>query len=78
MISEVFYWPGDMLGNRMSARQRRTTAAWLLILAVATLPLRYVWKDAIWMVWALSEGALVISLATIVAAETPVESEEGK
>lgn len=75
MISRLFYAPGDWLGKKLTARQRRGIGAWLLILTVATMPLRYEWKNAIWLVWALSEGAIVISLATIVAAETPVETE---
>lgn len=75
MIREIFYAPGDWLSQRLTAKDRRATAAWLLILAIATMPLRYYWKDAIWMVWVLSEAAIIISLATIVAAETPVEEE---
>jgi hypothetical protein len=75
VVREILFAPGDWLGSRFDARERRAVAAWLLILAIVTMPLRYVWKDAIWMIWALSEGALIISLATIVAAETPVEEE---
>lgn len=78
MISKLFYAPGDWLGTKLSARQRRAVGAWLLIISIATMPLHYIWKDTIWMIWAISEAAIVISLATIVAAETPVEPEEGE
>jgi hypothetical protein len=67
--------PGDWLASRTNARQRCSIATWLLIAYCAMLPLRYAFKDRVWMVWLLSEIAIVISLATIVAAETPVEEE---
>lgn len=71
----VFYAPGDWLATRMTARQRRATAAWLLIFVIVTVPLRYLWKDTVWMVWFLSEIALVLGLAGVLSAETPVEHE---
>lgn len=75
MLSKLFYAPGDWLATALDARQRRGVATWLLIVYVATTPLRYPFKNVVWMVWLLSEIAIVISLVTVVAAETPVESE---
>lgn len=71
----MFHRPGDWLVEQTTARQRRSIATWMLVFAVVTMPLRYVWKDAVWMVWALSELAILISLVTTIFAETPVEHE---
>lgn len=71
----LFYAPGDWLGARFSARARRAFAAWSLILIVATVPLRYPYRNAVWLVWAISEFALVLSMWGVVSAETPVEEE---
>ena len=71
----MFHRPGDWLVGRTTSRQRRSLATWALIIAVATLPIRYIWKDAVWQVWALSELAILISLVTTVFAETPSEQE---
>lgn len=76
MSEKFFYAPGDWLGSRFSARQRRAIAAWCLILVFVTIPLRYFAKDAVWMVWLLSEVALLFGLWGVVSAETPVEAEE--
>lgn len=74
--SKVFFGPGDWLGSCFSARERRALATWALILITVTIPVRFLWKDAVWMVWAISEVALVLALAGVVSAETPVESED--
>lgn len=74
-MSRILYGPGDWLGSRLTARQRRAVAMWVFLVYVGTLPLRLQFKNAVWMVWILSELAIMISLLTIVAAETPVEPE---
>ena len=74
----MFHRPGDWLVGRTSARERRSLATWTLILACVTLPIRFLWKDAVWQVWALSELAILISLITTIFAETPVEHETPK
>lgn len=76
MKEKIFFGPGDWLGGRLNARERRAVATWLLIIYIVTIPLRLPFKDIVWMVWLLSEIAIVISLATMVSAETPVEEEE--
>lgn len=74
-VERVFYAPGDWLGERFSARTRRATAAWSLILIVVTMPLRYPYRSYVSLVWAISELALVLSMWGVVSAETPVEEE---
>jgi hypothetical protein len=76
MITRILYWPGDTLSHSLTRRQRIALATWTLILVIATIPIRYLWKDAVWMVWVISEFALVLALWGVVAAETPVESEQ--
>lgn len=76
--SVVFYGPGDWLGARFSARTRRAFAAWALILVVATIPLRYPYRGSVPLLWSISEGALVLALWAVTAAETPVEPEGGE
>jgi hypothetical protein len=73
----IYHAPGDWIVRRTTARDRRSLNAWLLIIVTLTVPLRFEWKDAVWMVWALSEVAILISLFTNVSAETPVEHEAG-
>jgi hypothetical protein len=74
--STVFYAPGDWLCTKLNRRQRVALATWFLILYVATIPLRFPFKDLVWMVWLLSEIAIMLSLLGVVSAETPVEREE--
>lgn len=74
-MRRVFYAPGDWLGSRFSARTRRAIAAWALILILATIPLRYPFRAEVWMVWAISELALLLGMWGVVSAETPVEEE---
>jgi hypothetical protein len=76
-VNGLFYGPGDWLGTRLSARVRRAIAAWALILITITIPLRYPFRNAVWLVWLISEVALVLSCGGIVSAETPVEKEGG-
>jgi hypothetical protein len=71
----VFHAPGDWLANSTSVRDRRSIATWFAILYVLTLPLRYPLRNYVSMVWALSEGAIIISLLAWGSAETPVETE---
>lgn len=71
----LFYGPGDWMGERFNARQRRAIAAWVLIIIAITVPIRYHWKDAVWLVWAISEAALILSMWGVVSAETPVEEQ---
>lgn len=74
MVAALFFGPGDWLA-RINARTRRAFAAWLLILVVATIPLRYPYRSAVSLVWILSEVALVIGLGAWTSGETPVEPE---
>jgi hypothetical protein len=47
-----------------------------LILIVCPLtPITFIWKDAVWMVWALSVLALALGMWGVLSAETPVEPE---
>lgn len=78
MMDRLLHGPGDWLGSRFTARQRRSIAAWVMILIVITIPMRYPFKGAVWMVWAISEVALVLAMWGVVSAETPVESEGGE
>jgi hypothetical protein len=71
----LFYGPGDWLGTRFTARQRRAIGAWCMVFVIMTIPLRYPFRAYVSMVWAISEVALVFGLWAIVSAETPVESE---
>lgn len=72
----LYHGPGDWMADATSARDRRSAAAWLLIIYIATIPLRYPYKNAVWMVWVLSEFAIIFSLLAVGAAETPTETEE--
>lgn len=74
-MKRVFYWPGDWLGGRFSARTRRALAAWFLILITATIPLRFPFRTYVSLVWAISEVALILAMWGVVSAETPVENE---
>lgn len=75
MWERVFYGPGDWLGAKWDARTRRGIATWILILIVATIPLRYPFRNYVSLVWAISELALVLGMWGVVSAETPVEPE---
>ena len=72
---DIFYGPGDWLAQKFTARQRRAIATWVIILTIFPGTLTYIWKDAIWMVWALSIIAIAFGAWGIASAETPVESE---
>lgn len=74
-VTAIFYGPGDWLGSRFNARQRRAIAAWTLILILVTMPARYPYRTYVSLVWAISELALVLSTWGVTAAETPVEEE---
>lgn len=74
-LRAAFYAPGDWLARAMDARQRRAAAAWILVLLVATTPLRAPFRDRVSLVWAISEVALWLAMWGVVAAETPVEAE---
>lgn len=76
LATSIFHSPGDWLADATSARDRRSAATWMLIIYCLTVPLRYPYKDAVWMVWVLSEFAIIFSLLAVGAAETPAESEE--
>jgi hypothetical protein len=76
IIKRCFHAPGDAVAKFSTARDRRSTAVWLFLIYTATLPLRYPYKDRIWLIWALSEGAMMFSLLAVGAAETPAEEEE--
>lgn len=67
--------PGNWIATRFTAAQRREIATWLLIVFIITTPLRYIFKDQVWMVWFLSEVALDLALLGVIAAETPVENQ---
>lgn len=71
----IFYFPGDWMGDRFNARQRRAIAAWTMLLLILTVPLRYPYRTYVSMVWAISELALILAMWGVVSAETPVESE---
>lgn len=72
---KLFYTPGDWLGSKFNARQRRAIAAWTLILIVVTIPVRYPFRNYVSLVWLISEVALVFGMWGVVSAETPVEKE---
>lgn len=74
-MKKIFYGPGDWLGTRFDARQRRAIAAWTLILIILTIPARYPFRNYVSLVWAISEIALILSMWGVVSAETPVEPE---
>lgn len=74
-MKKIFYGPGDWLGTRFDARQRRAIAAWTLILIILTIPARYPFRNYVSLVWAISEFALVLAMWGVVSAETPVEPE---
>lgn len=77
MWARLFYGPGDWLATRTTRRQRCAVAAWLLIFSIFPgTPLWYVWRDAIWLIGAMSLVALWLALAGVVSAETPVEKED--
>jgi hypothetical protein len=77
MRKRLLYGPGDWLGTRWSARERRAMLAWALLLSIFPLtPLTFFWKDAVWMVWTLSIIAIWLSLISAVSAETPAEAED--
>jgi len=73
MIRKIWSWPGDTVAHGTSPATRRNLASWAAILMILTLPIRYLFKDQVWMVWALSEAAFILALLSIAAAETPVE-----
>lgn len=73
--ADVFYAPGDWMGSRFDARQRRAIAAWTLILIILTIPARYPFRNYVSLVWLISEVALVLAMWGVVSAETPVEEE---
>lgn len=75
MRDKIFYGPGDWLGTRFDARQRRAIAAWTMILIAVTIPLRYPFRTYVSLVWAISEVALILAMWGVVSAETPVEPE---
>lgn len=72
---KILYGPGDWMGGRFTARQRRAIAAYTLIFIIVTIPLRYPFRNYVSLVWAISELALVLSMWGVVSAETPVEEE---
>lgn len=74
-MRRLFYSPGNWLASRLDVEQRRAFATWTLILLTLTIPVRFLWKDAVWMVWAISEVALLLAVAGWISAETPVEEE---
>lgn len=74
-MKSAFYAPGDWLGSRFDARQRRAIAAWTLIFIVLTIPARYPFRNYVSLVWLISEVALVLAMWGVVSAETPVEEE---
>lgn len=71
----LFYAPGDWLGSRFDARQRRAVATWLMILFLVSIPATYPLRSYVSLVWLLSEIALVVGMWGVVSAETPVEPE---
>jgi hypothetical protein len=73
----LLHGPGDWLVTHTSAKTRRSVAMWMFIVYVLTVPLRYPFKDAVWMIYMLSELALALALLAVAAAETPVEDEHG-
>lgn len=75
MKEKILYGPGDWLGGRFDARQRRAIAAWTLIGIIVTIPARYPFRNYVSLVWLISEVALVLAMWGVVSAETPVEPE---
>jgi hypothetical protein len=75
-MGRFFHLPGDWLAHQTTAQDRRSLAAWAFIFAALTVPVRYIFKDEVWMVWLLSELAFVLALLSIITTETPVEPEE--
>lgn len=76
MIKKFFYWPGDWLSKKFTARQRRAIAAWFMILFIIGIPVTYPVRNEVAVIWLMSEVALVLAMWGVVSAETPVEDEE--
>lgn len=76
MLTKVFYGPGDWLATRLTVRQRRATATWLLIVVILTTPFQWPWKDSVALVWMISQVALAVAFVALVLSETPVEKED--
>lgn len=73
MLKQIYYAPYDWLTTRFSPRDRGAFAIWLGIFFILSIPLQYPYKNTVWLVWLLSEIALILSQLGVVSAETPVE-----
>jgi len=72
---KIYYWPYDWLTTRFTPRDRGAFAIWIGIFFIVSIPLQYPYKDAVWLVWLLSELALILSQFGVVSAETPVQQD---
>jgi hypothetical protein len=70
-FARLFHAPGDLLALHTSARDRRSGAMWLFLMAIVVFVF---WPNAVWLVNVLS----ILALLGIVTGETPVEDEEAK
>lgn len=75
MLKRIFFAPGDWLATRLTVRERRATATWLLIIVVLTTPLQWPWRNSVSLVWLISQIALAVAFVALVLSETPVENE---
>lgn len=72
----LFYGPGDWLAHRTTSRDRRAVATWLAMLFIFPgTPISFFWRSEIWMLWLMSDVALILALLAVAAGETPVERE---
>jgi hypothetical protein len=75
MLKRIYYAPYDWLTTRFSPRDRGAFAIWLGIIFLLSAPAQYPYKNAVWLVWLLSELAIILSQLGIVSAETPVKQD---
>lgn len=75
-FQDLKYGPGDWLVAQSSVRGRRALGAWALIVYTISIPVRYLFRNQVWMVWGLSEIAIVLALLAFIASETPVSIEK--
>jgi hypothetical protein len=69
VLSKIFYWPGDFIVEKSSARTRRAVAAWLFLFFGGMF---IVFPNAVWLVGLMS----IVAILALVTGETPVEKEK--
>ena len=78
-LGVAFYGPGDWLAERTTPRLRRAVSAWVALFWLGPGFVLWLWlRDALWFVGLMSVVALWLSGLGMVAAETPVERQDGR